>query len=201
MNLLDAMQELLSCKADDGRTHAHAILEESDPSSKLRKVTLSNLKPGMLVLHIDNGRKVFAGQSGKKKLATVCMSPLFSMISGKDHNCSCDAVLIRIPDENDPACEIFYIELKSDRPYGYSGQFRSAKCFFRYMQIVLKEFWGIDMRIAKERYIVLHTDTENARTSLGKQRPQFSSQSANRPEKPEMHIVKDGMTVRCTELF
>src|SRR5258708_3678097 len=130
MTIIKALQELLSCKTVNGNTASQAILEESDPSAKLQKITLSELKAGMLIMHIDDGRKVFHGQANKKKTAAVCMSPLFRRDGAYDHNCGCDAVLLRVPNENDPDCEIFYIELKSDSPSGFAGQFRSTKCFF-----------------------------------------------------------------------
>jgi len=201
MTLIEAMQELLSCKMVDGKTALHAILTESDPSAKLQKITLSELAPGMLVLYIDNGRKVLYRSGKQHKTVAVCMSPLFSTTNGKDHNCGCDAVLIHVPDENDTRCEIFYIELKSDTPYGYAGQFVSTMCFLQYVKIVIQEFWDAEMLITRERYIVFHTDTQNFQPKLGKRTTRPDPKNANSPEKPDMHIVRDRMTIRCTELF
>lgn len=201
MTLLEAMQELLSCKVVDGKTASHAILTESDPSAKLQKITLSDLPRGMLVLYIDDGRKVSYRSGTRQKTAAVCMSPLFSTINGKDHNCGCDAVLVYVPNESEPFCEIFYIELKSDSPSGYAGQFLSTACFLQYVRIVLREFWHVEMTITRERYIVLHTDTLNFRPRLGKRTIRPDPTNANSPERPDMHVVQNHQIKRCTELF
>ena len=201
MTIIEALQELLSCKAVNGNTASHAILEENDPLAKLQKITLSELKPGMLVLHIDNGRKVLYEQAKKQKIAAVCMSPLFRTDGIREHNCGCDAVVVRIPNANKPDCELIYIELKSDAPSGFAGQFRSTWCFFRYIQTLLKVLWEVEMSITKERYVVFHTDTQNSRPSLGKQPPRFSPKGANSPYEPEKYIVKNLDTIHCNQLF
>ena len=201
MTIIEALQELLSCEMVNGSQASEAILKENDPLAKLRKITLSELKPGILVLHIDNGRKVLYQQAGRQKTAAVCMSPLFNTDGANDHNCSCDAVLIHVPDKNSADCELFYIELKSDAPSGFAGQFRSTWCFFRYVQTLLKEFWDVEMNIIRERYIVYHTDTQNARPGPGKRPSRPSPKSANRPEEPVKFIVRDRETRRCTEFI
>ena len=201
MILLEAMQELLHCESVNGKTASHAILAESDPSAILRRITLSNLAPGMLVLHIDSGRKVFYTSGKQRKTAAVCMSPLFSTTTGRDANRGCDAVLIYVPDEHSPTCEVFYIELKSDSPADYAGQFRSTACFFQYVRILLQEFWGVEMTIARQKYIVLYTNTRNARPTLGKQPTRPVPRNANSPDRPERHVVLNGMDLSCTKLF
>ena len=75
--VIDMLRKILSCDCVDGREVTHAILEEKDRLAKLKKLTLSDLKPGMLVLMIDEGRKVYYRQKNKTKIAAVCMSPLF----------------------------------------------------------------------------------------------------------------------------
>ena len=42
MTIIEALEELLSCKAINGNTASQAILEENDPSAKLQKLTLTH---------------------------------------------------------------------------------------------------------------------------------------------------------------
>ncbi len=195
MTVIEALKTLLSCDMADGSSLSHVLLEEKDPTAKLKKIIISELRPGMLALMIDEGRKI--KWSGKS--VAVCMSPLFTTTGDNDHNCACDAVLVRELDG--AACELCYIDLKSDSPSGYEGQFVSTRCFFRYVQEILRELFAVEMTIRKERFIILHTDTSNARPSLGKRKTRFGPSAANRPGEPDKHIVRDGDTVRCTSLF
>lgn len=197
--VINALKKLLSCEYVDGSSNAHAILEEKDPQAKLKKLTLSHIGPGMLLLHVDAGRKFQYNCGQQKKEATIGMSPLFVTDGSHDCHRGCDAVLIRELD--DQRCEIYYIELKSDDPSEFAGQFRSTRCFMRYLEALLEEFWQIKNMITKEQFMVFHTDTKNAKPSLGKQRTRLSPKSANRPEVPEFYIVRNSETVRCTVMF
>ena len=73
MDVVEAIKELMGCDLVDGATHTHALLEEKDPTAKLKKLTLSDLNKGMLLLKVDEGRKVMKG----KRKVLDCMSPLF----------------------------------------------------------------------------------------------------------------------------
>ena len=107
MSVVDALVKLLSCGMVNGRSQSHVRLTEEDPSAKLRSLTLENLQQGMLVMHIDRGRKILH----RGKVVAVCMSPLFKATGASDHNCSCDAVLLH--EKANGECEIFYIDLTS----------------------------------------------------------------------------------------
>lgn len=198
MTIVKALLELLSCKSFNGHSVTHGHLEEQN-ESKLKKLTITNLRPGMLILHIDEGRKITYSCAGQDKTAAVGMSPLFCNEGQHDCQRGCDAVLIRELDGFE--CEIFYLELKSDTPSGFAGQFRSTRCFFQYVRVLLKEFWQIDMKITRERFIVFHTDTRNARPIIGKQPTRRSPASANRPEEPVRYIVRDREEVHCMKFM
>lgn len=195
MTIIDALTQLMSCEIVDGRSASEAIIEEHDVITKLTKVTISELKPGIIILKIDAGRKVMQG--GRKILD--CMSPLFNISSSSDHNCACDAVIVH--EQSDGDCGIAYIELKSDSPTGYAGQFKSTRCFMRYIAALLHDLFDVPMHIKRERFIVVHTDSKNAQASLGKRPTRFAPADANSPNAPEKYIVRDKAIIRCTAIL
>lgn len=186
---LDALRSLLGCIEADGAQVSDVILEERN-EAKLKKLTISELAPGMLLLATDEGRK--------RDRATACMSPLFKDDGAYDQNRACDAVLLRKADDGLHVC---YIELKSDSPSGYEGQFKSTLCFMRYVAALSEKLCGRPLHISRERYVVFHTDSSNAGRHGLKLRTRFKPQSANTPTAPDMFCVRDGDTVRCTAFF
>ena len=105
MDVVKAIKELMGCELVDGATQNHAILEEKDPAAKLKKLTIADLNKGMLLIKVDEGRKVI--KNNRKVLD--CMSPLFRVDGSYDHNRACDAVLLRIIPNN--KVDIYYIDL------------------------------------------------------------------------------------------
>ena len=186
---LDALRGLLGCIQADGVQVSDAILEEKN-EAKLKKLTISKLAPGMLLLATDEGRK--------RDNAPACMSPLFKNDGDYDQNRVCDAVLLRKVSDG---LHVYYIELKSDSPSGYEGQFLSTHCFMRYVALLSEKLCGFRIHISRERYIVFHTDSSNKRPRGRKERTRFKPQSANTPATPDMFCVTNGDTVRCTEFF
>lgn len=186
MDVVEAIKALMGCEVVDGAAQTHAILEEKDPAAKLKKLTIADLKKGMLLLKVDEGRKIV---QGKRKVAD-CMSPLFKVDGKYDHNRACDAILLYMvaPSEVD----IYYIDLKSDKPSGYQGQFKSTRCFVYYVQRLLEEFLQITMQIRKERFILLHTDSSGALPSMGKRPSWHTPAAANSVEAPYRKVVLDG---------
>lgn len=188
-DVLEALRALLGCIQADGAQVSDAILEEKN-EAKLKKLTISDLTPGMLLLATDEGRK--------REKAAACMSPLFKDDGAYDQNRACDAVLLRKEGDGLHVC---YIELKSDSPSGYEGQFSSTCCFMRYVAALSEMLCGFPLHIARERYVVFHTDSSNARLRGKKQKTRFKPQSANTSASPDMFCVRDGDTVRWTEFF
>lgn len=186
---LEALRALLGCILADGARVSDAILEERN-EAKLKKLTISELAPGMLLLATDEGRK--------RDKAPPCMSPLFKDDGVFAQNRACDAVLVRKADDG---LQVYYIELKSDSPSGYEGQFASTQCFMRYVEVLAEKLCGCPLRISRERYVVFHTDSSDGRRRGRKERTRFKPQSANTPSVPDMFCVRDGDTVRCTEFF
>jgi len=105
MDVVEAVKALMGCELVDGATQTHAILEEKDPAAKLKKLTLSDLKKGMVLLKVDEGRKIVQG----KRRVVDCMSPLFRRDGKHDHNRACDAVLLCMIPNN--KVDIYYIDL------------------------------------------------------------------------------------------
>jgi hypothetical protein len=186
---LDALKAILSCVRADGSQVSDALLEERQ-EAKLKKLRISELSPGMLLLATDEGRK--------RDKTTACMSPLLANDGAYDQNRACDAVLLRKTNDGYQVC---YIELKSDAPSGYEGQFKSTRCFIRYVFDLCKELCGHSIKISRERFVVFHTDTKNAERHGLKMKPKFTPRSANTPESPDKFCVRNGDSIRYTEFI
>lgn len=192
---IDAIKALLRCVCADGAQVAHVLLTESQQDAKLRKLTLTKLEPGMLVLATDEGRK---------QDKDICMSPLFSRNGSYDHNRACDAVLIR---QEAQGISICYIELKSDKPSGYEGQFISTQCFMRYLIDLVNCLCGVEVRIARERFVVFHTDSKDASrqgkktTTSHKPGDATSRGKQHGPSSPLKYCVRNDCTIRWGEIL
>lgn len=186
---LDALRAILGCVHTDGTQASEAIVEEK-AEAKLTKLKISELAPGMLLLATDEGRK--------RDKAPACMSPLLASDGKYDQNRACDAVLLRRADAGYHAC---YIELKSDSPAGYEGQFKSTRCFMRYVSELSEVLCGHSISLVRERFVVFHTDSKDGTRRGIKTRTRFSPRSANTPGTPDMFCVRNGETVRTSEFF
>lgn len=186
---LDAIKAILSCVQADGSQVSDVLLEERN-EAKLKKLQISQLAPGILMLATDEGRK--------RDRASACMSPLFANDGKYDQNRACDAVLLKKTDDGYQVC---YIELKSDTPSGYEGQFKSTQCFIRYMIELIKELCGHSIKISRERFVVFHTDKKNASRRGKRMKPKFTPRSANTPGSPDKFCVRNGDAVRYTEFI
>lgn len=186
---LDALKSILSCVKADGTQVSAVILEEKN-EAKLKKLTISNLTPDTIVLDTDEGRK--------KHKPFVCMSPLFVDDGVYDQNRACDAVIFKKAHDGYEVC---YVELKSDAPSGFEGQFKSTRCFMRYLSELSNDLCEQPIKIKRERYVVFHTDSKNGAIQGRKKKTRFSPLSANSPSTPDKFIVKNGATVRYTEFF
>ena len=165
---IEALKAILSCVHSDGNSETHAFIEENN-EAKLKKLCLSELAPGMLLLATDKGRTL--DTEGRKLGKHACMSPLF------------------------------YIELKSDNPSGFAGQFKSTQAFMSYALNLVNSFCGIRLKIIRERFVVFHTDSKNATRRGKKQKTRFAPKDANTAESPIKFRVRNSDTVRCTEFF
>lgn len=188
-NGLDAIKALTSCLQADGSQVAHVILEEKDSKAKLKKLTISDLDANIIVLATDEGRK---------RSQLVCMSPLLADDGGYAQNRACDAVFIRKSDDGYQVC---YVDLKSDSATGYESQFKSTKCFIGYVCALSDSLCGQPVLISRERYVVFHTDSSNAKRYGKKTKTRFSPNDANAPSSPTKFCVRNGDTVRFSEFF
>lgn len=186
---IDALRALLGCIHADGAQVSHAILEEKN-EAKLKKLTISGLTDGMMLLATDDGRK--------REKGAACMSPLFKEDGRHDQNRACDAVLLR---KMDSGIEVCYIELKSDSPSGYEGQFVSTFCFMQYVKALSEHFCDCQLNIIRERYVVFHTDSSGKRPRGKKQKTRYTPHNANTSKSPDMFCVVNNDSVRCTEFF
>lgn len=188
-NGLEAIKALLSCVKADCSNVSHVILEEKQTDAKLKKLTISELEQSVLVLATDEGRK---------KNQVDCMSPLFADDGAYDQNRACDAVFIK---KSDRGYEVCYVELKSDSPSGYEGQFKSTHCFIAYVCALSEKLCQHPITVIRERYVVFHTDSSNAKRYGTKSKTRFSPNDANAPSSPKKFCVRNNDTVRFSEFF
>jgi len=187
-NSFAAIKELLCCKFTDGSQHSDAWLEEDQNESRLKKIRLTGLEKGMLLLHTDIKQKNIRSNS------VVNMSRLFSS-EDIGHNRICDYVLLKY---NKSKIQIYYIELKSNKPHGYVNQFKSTRCFMAYVFALMKDLREISSEIIEQKFIVIHT-TKN-RLSINK-KPTKRQKENTTPDQPKKIPIKESDTVRCTQFF
>jgi hypothetical protein len=199
---LAALVKMLNCVAADGRSAAHAIIEDSETKKilfsssgapLLKKITVSELRNNELLLLPD------AGRANLGPATKAHMSPLLSTTSGTDQHRACDGALLRVlktrPDGITPL-EVGYFDLKSGNPDSYAGQFLSTHCFISYyVTALLTAFYGVKCKVTRERYVVFHTDKQNKIQPLKKKPSRPGSKSANSPRNAEKIIVRNGETV------
>lgn len=190
-DVLDIIEILLSCVHSNGKHASDAYLIERERVAKLKKVHLSGLTPGMLLLAIDERRKI--------DNRNICMSPLFSPSEIFDHNRACDYVLLK---QDAEGIHVYYIELKSDNPSGFAGQFKSTQCFMRYVFDLVENICTVRLKKGREKFIVFHTDSKNARRrSINKTPTKFKANGANTPNSPSKIVIQNESTISCTAIF
>lgn len=163
---LQQLHDSLSCCTYNGAQHTHVLIKETDSGAKLKSVTLTAPVGDWFSFDPDKGR----GNPAK-------MSPLLAIGAGHDHHRACDCVVLVNRGKQITA---LYVDLKSGNPLGYLGQFKSTRQFVRYALGLLEEFYGIQLTLAEERFVVLYggkpallnkTTTVPKREKLGKMQP------------------------------
>lgn len=192
ISITSFLSSLLGCVVANGSAVSHAQIKESDILAKLQKVTIRDLEKGIIVLTPDAGRTPRKGRA-------LPLSPLLATTGATDHNCACDAVIVR--ERSDGQCEVSYVDLKSDNPSGHIGQFKGTRAFMRYIVALTKEFHSQELMIAKERFVVLHTDSSGKRKSLNKRGTRYNNHLSNSPENPYKLIVCDGESLPWSRLI
>lgn len=183
---LNQLRESLSCCTYRGDQHTHVLIEEHDRLAKLKKVTLNAPNGDWFSFNPDTGR-------GQKAL----MSPLLATGNAHDHHRACDCVVLIRRDQRLTA---LYIDLKSNNPSGYSGQFRSTRQFVRYALGLLSEFHGQQLEVTEERYVVLYGGRS---ASINKMPtvPKTNKIGGTQPDKAYKREVPNPCTLYLKELL
>ena len=187
---IDKLRESLSCVTYRGDQHTHVLIEETDVSAKLKKVTLETPNGDWISINPDKGR----GRPAK-------MSPLLA-VSGDNntkhgHHCACDNVIFLVRDEK---LTIIYIDLKSSNPTGYANQFKSTSQFVRYAIALIEEFHAHKLTITDERYVILYGGkpaTLNKKTTVAK----LEKLANTAPNKAYKREVPDGAKIYLKEFL
>lgn len=187
---IDKLRESLSCVTYRGDQHAHILIEETDVSAKLRKVTLTTPNGDWISINPDKGRG---------KLAK--MSPLLAVSDNSNakhgHHCACDNVIFLVRNDK---LTVIYIDLKSNNPTGYANQFKSTRQFVHYAIALIEEFHALKLMITDERYIVLwggKPTSLNKTTTVAK--PEKLTKTA--PDKAYKREISNGEKIYLKELL
>lgn len=180
---------MLSCVRANSDQDAHILVKETDPGARLKKITLR--APS------DCEWFVFEPDKGRGK--TCLMSPLLATGRQYDHHRACDAVIVAAREKS---LQVVYIDLKSNNPEGYAGQFKSTRRFVRYALGLLEEFQGIDFGDPQERYIVFY----GGRRPLIDKKPSVLKNSESeirnsQPDRAYKREVPDGAILYLNEFL
>lgn len=183
---LDSLRDSLSCCTYRGDQHTHVLIQENDSLAKITKVTLLAPNGDWFSFDPDSGR-------GPIKV----MSPLLSKGAAHQHHRACDCVVFVLSGQNLTA---LYIDLKSDSPSGYAGQFKSTRQFVRYALSLLEKFHGHKITLKKERFIILYSGKKqllHKTTTV----PAPAATLPTTPQKPHKKTVTNGCTLYLKELL
>lgn len=108
-------------------------LEESDPTSKIRKVKLSGMPANSLLVPLDKARRRKC--DGCPRMHNRVVSFLVETQESKAHRLT-DYVLLSL--RSDGLYDCYLIEIKSESPTGISSQFMGSKCVVIYLENFLR---------------------------------------------------------------
>jgi hypothetical protein len=182
---MEKLKDSLSCCTYNGAQHTQILITESDPKAVLRKVTLTTSNGDWFSFNPDKGRK------------GGIMSPLLATGKEHDHHRACDCV---IAIKRDKQLHIIYIDLKSNNPKGYIGQFKSTRQFLRYALGLLEDFHGEKFSVPEERYVILYGGKP---ALLNKQPtvPNKEKMGKTRPDAPYKRRMVDSGKLYLKELL
>lgn len=192
-NAMLTLKDLLSCITYNGAQYTHILIDETDVKAKLKKVTLIAPNGDWLSFDPDEGRKC---KRIHQRCNAVVMSPLLA-IDGHDHHRACDCVVVL---NRGGQLTVVYIDLKSDNPDSYSGQFKSTRQFVRYALGLLDEFHREKLEIAEERYVIFHGGKSpllNKTTSI----PKFEKMGKSKPDAAYKREVSNPARLYLKELL
>lgn len=161
----------------------HVIINEKDSGAKLKKITISELEKDCMVVALDEARNI---KNGSKMLKV--MSPVFNQTENCPHNRACDVLIFK--EKSETEFDVLYIDLKSDKPTGFADQFKSSLCFVRYIEAILQNLCNLKVKIGKERFTILHTDSSGKTISINKRVTSYTQQPTT-PEKPKKIVVQN----------
>lgn len=170
MNAEEALRDLFAMPVVVGSQATEAVLEEHDPASKIRKIKLTGLRPGDVLIHLDNCYGKCNIETCKIN-ARVPVCRLFSTEAVHAVNCLCDAVLYRSSIQ-----KWILLEIKSGDRGRSTLQLLSVQCLLGHVRQVLHEFYGIDTSTDKLSFGLLR-----GKLPAEKWLPQISPSSARNP--------------------
>lgn len=183
---LRSLQDSLSCCTYNGAQHTHVLISETDPSAKLKSVTLIAPAGDWFSFDPDKGR----GKAAQ-------MSPLLATGAAHDHHRACDCVILV---NRDGKLTALYVDLKSGNPIGYAGQFKSTRQFVRYALGLLEDFHNTKFTLTEERFVVLFGG-KPALLQKTTTVPKLERLGKTRPDKPHKREVPQPAKLYLKELL
>lgn len=189
MPLTTELQKLcdsLSCCSYNGAQHTHVLIKENNPAAKLKSVTLLAPAGDWFSFDPDKGR----GRAAQ-------MSVLLAKGAVHNHHRACDCVVLI---NRGKKLIAVYVELKSENPVGYSGQFKSTRQFVRYAIGLQAEFHSTNFTLTEEHFVVLYGGKP---ALLNKQPtvPKLKESKKTQPDKPYKREVPHPARLYLKELF
>jgi len=128
----------------------------TEPHAKLKKVTIFGF----------DQRKTFAFKLDAKdsKGNSIRISDFLNPDAKKPINKGCDGIIFTYLNGKG---RIFICEMKSEKPHqaDYIQQFRNSSVFIRFINAMLDEFYGFDIKDFDIRYILFDKKTKSSKTS------------------------------------
>jgi hypothetical protein len=186
--LHNLINEELITKAETKNEITRIILEETDPSAKLKSIQIKNVSENAVLIKMDD--ILLINKKRYDQLKKICKDKKSKLTDFKPFEHSviknlngaqkcCDYILIDNLENN---AHIFFIELKSKKYLDkeIDQQFKGAECLIDYFDSILKKFQGKNLfNCLKRRYIVFSIKKLNKTTTKYKQESNEGTSSDN----------------------
>lgn len=200
---LSHMLQRLSCSSYNGKSCNDFNIEENDPASSIKRVTIRGVKNSTN----GNDKDWFTFDPDRGRCGDIITSILTtnvdqnvvvgSKIEHLYHHKACDNIMII---NNDNKLHVIYFEMKCGA-LGYSYQFKSSRCLVRYIVDICNIIGGLNFEIVKERYILFHNLSNLAKKPVSFQ-SEIDSIKKSEPDNPhKIYVSTANKEIQFSSIF